>query len=352
MTLMKKTLLTALPCVMLNVHAVAVDDLPTANQPLPLNYDADDDYFKQFESGNNYQYVMANVDNTVQNPTVNLQTDVEFPELVYQPPIHAETLTVAEPIVETIAQVESNQDPFAIVENIVQPPMVAVEPIITNVAQVADNLPTGFEHRVAVVPTGAEGFEHRVAVQRPVIAKPITATVQTVKSTKVVEKPVIAKQTTKVEQPVVAKQQNKVEKKPVVQPQTANVAKPTGNQINRLIARAKQMIGTPYRYGGTSPQTGFDCSGFMQYVFNDMVKLPRVSADMATVGKKVSRNDLKAGDMVFFAHSGSRISHVGMYLGDGKFIHSPSTGKTVEITSMDVKYWATRYITARRVVES
>lgn len=126
----------------------------------------------------------------------------------------------------------------------------------------------------------------------------------------------------------------------------------TSSTAEGLLIKAKSLIGTPYRFGGTTP-SGFDCSGFMQYVFkNAGVTLPRTSRDMATVGSKVSRDDLQVGDMVFFAHSGSRISHVGMYVGEGKFIHSPSTGKTVEITSMNSKYWGGRFVTARRVLES
>lgn len=121
------------------------------------------------------------------------------------------------------------------------------------------------------------------------------------------------------------------------------------SQTTNLVDYAKTLLGTPYRAGGATP-SGFDCSGFMYYVFkNAGIDLPRSSKDMATVGQRITKSELQVGDMVFFAHSGTRINHVGMYVGNGKFIHSPSSGKTVEITALDGYYWKDRFITARRV---
>ena len=119
---------------------------------------------------------------------------------------------------------------------------------------------------------------------------------------------------------------------------------------DELISNAMGFIGVAYRFGGTSP-TGFDCSGFMQYVFRKAfaVNLPRTSAAQAYVGSYVSRSELRPGDMVFFRTHGSRISHVGMYIGNDRFIHAPRTGKRIEITSLSSKYWNARYATARRV---
>ena len=119
---------------------------------------------------------------------------------------------------------------------------------------------------------------------------------------------------------------------------------------DELISNAMGFIGVAYRFGGTSP-TGFDCSGFMQYVFRKAfaVNLPRTSAAQASVGTYVSRSELRPGDMVFFRTHGSRISHVGMYIGNDRFIHAPRTGKRIEITSLSSKYWNARYATARRV---
>lgn len=120
---------------------------------------------------------------------------------------------------------------------------------------------------------------------------------------------------------------------------------------DELIGNAMGLIGVAYRFGGTSPSTGFDCSGFMQHIFRKAfaVNLPRTSAEQARVGTYVARSDLQPGDMVFFRTHGSRISHVGMYVGNNRFIHAPRTGKRIEIVSLSNKYWNARYATARRV---
>ena len=127
----------------------------------------------------------------------------------------------------------------------------------------------------------------------------------------------------------------------------------TANKADGLIANAKNFIGLPYRYGGTSPVSGFDCSGFMQYVFKESanIDLPRTSGSMAQMGSRVDREELRPGDMVFFSHGGGRISHVGMYIGEGHFIHAPSTGKSIEISNLD-GYWSSRFVTARRVLDA
>ena len=111
------------------------------------------------------------------------------------------------------------------------------------------------------------------------------------------------------------------------------------------------LLGVAYRYGGTSANTGFDCSGFMQHIFRRsmQINLPRTSAEQARMGEPVSRSDLQPGDMVFFNTAGRRISHVGLYIGNNRFIHAPRTGKNIEITSLSNKYWNSKYVTARRV---
>ncbi|WP_310153708.1 C40 family peptidase [Luteimonas sp. 3794] len=122
-------------------------------------------------------------------------------------------------------------------------------------------------------------------------------------------------------------------------------------RVEGLLKRALSFIGTPYRWGGSSPDSGFDCSGLVGYVFRTAlgIELPRVSRDMAQNGERVERTALTAGDLVFFGRRGNRIDHVGIYLGDGRFVHAPRTGKDVMVSELDSGYWATRFKSARRV---
>jgi cell wall-associated NlpC family hydrolase len=118
----------------------------------------------------------------------------------------------------------------------------------------------------------------------------------------------------------------------------------------RIIKTAKRYLGVRYRYGGTSP-FGFDCSGFVMFVFKkNGITLPREARGQYYKGKKISISKAKPGDLVFFRvrsrRRRRRISHVGIYIGNHRFIHSPSRGKRVSITSMNNRYWKRRYIGA------
>jgi cell wall-associated NlpC family hydrolase len=118
-----------------------------------------------------------------------------------------------------------------------------------------------------------------------------------------------------------------------------------------LIALAMKLRDTRYVRGGRDPATGFDCSGFVRYVFAHAVgmQLPRNSASQFLAGLRVKRADMQPGDLVFFrTHGKRRISHVGIYISNGRFIHSPSSGKSVEISSLSKGYWAKRFAGAKR----
>jgi NlpC/P60 family len=123
-----------------------------------------------------------------------------------------------------------------------------------------------------------------------------------------------------------------------------------------LVMSAMNFLGVPYRRGGTSADSGFDCSGFTRHVFENSVGLllPRRSRDQANSPNllNVRREDLKPGDLVFFNTMRSAFSHVGIYLGDGKFIHSPRTGSEVRVEDMREAYWTQRFNGARRAPDA
>jgi len=113
---------------------------------------------------------------------------------------------------------------------------------------------------------------------------------------------------------------------------------------------ALSLVDTPYRYGGNTPQGGFDCSGLIVYVFRNAagVALPRTVAKLAGVGEPVRLTAVRSGDLVLFDTRG-RFSHAGIYVGGGRFVHAPSTGGTVRLDGVQARYWRPRYSGARRV---
>lgn len=127
---------------------------------------------------------------------------------------------------------------------------------------------------------------------------------------------------------------------------TAAVANDWGD---RLVSRAMNYLGTPYRYGGTTP-AGFDCSGFVYYLYGAVFgqRIPRMPHDMAREGTPVARSDLKRGDLVFFGYRGT-FTHVGIYAGNGQFVHATHRGSPVMVTALDADYYRQNYMTAVRL---
>ena len=112
------------------------------------------------------------------------------------------------------------------------------------------------------------------------------------------------------------------------------------------------LVGTPYRYGGNTPDTGFDCSGLVNYVYRDMLdlRLPRSSGELAALqGPRLAPDRLASGDLVFFGSRGT-VTHVGIYVGEGRFVHAPSSGGTVRLDRLDGPYWRDHYSGAKRVL--
>jgi len=122
------------------------------------------------------------------------------------------------------------------------------------------------------------------------------------------------------------------------------------SRIKTVLQRAFALLGSPYRGGGPSPDRGFDCSGLVGYVFRSIgIDLPRVSRAMANEGTAVAdRSALTEGDLVFFGKRG-RVDHVGIYIGEGKFLHAPRTGRDVTVSSLSSGYWSQKYMEARRI---
>ena len=139
----------------------------------------------------------------------------------------------------------------------------------------------------------------------------------------------------------------------IVNPESSAAARygvgDTGRLRNELVETAARFKGTPYRWGGTSARSGFDCSGLTQVVYQlNGLDLPRTSRQQWSAGKPIRRRELSPGDLVFFATSGGRrVSHVGIYTGNGNFLHAPGRGKSIGSASLDNKYFHKRYLGAR-----
>lgn len=121
---------------------------------------------------------------------------------------------------------------------------------------------------------------------------------------------------------------------------------------NAVLFRAMSLVGTRYRYGGNTPEGGFDCSGLVGYVFRDAadISLPRTSSDMGTLKRpEIPLKRLESGDLVLFGSS-RQISHVGIYVGEGRFVHAPNSGGTVRLDRLDGPGWKETFRTGKRVI--
>jgi len=118
-----------------------------------------------------------------------------------------------------------------------------------------------------------------------------------------------------------------------------------------LTMRALSMLGIRYQFGGNTPESGLDCSGLVRYVFKEAwgKDLPRTSEQISRLGQKIDTQDLQPGDLVFYNTLRRTFSHVGIYLGENRFIHSPARGGEVRIENMDLNYWKKRFDGARRI---
>ena len=124
-----------------------------------------------------------------------------------------------------------------------------------------------------------------------------------------------------------------------------------GGKASEIVIQAMGLLGVPYIRGGTSEEKGFDCSGFVRHMYEKSVGLvlPRRAEEQAKVTEEIKRSELKPGDLVFFNTLKRTFSHVGIYVGDGKFIHAPRPGKAVRMDDMREAYWQNRFNGARRV---
>jgi cell wall-associated NlpC family hydrolase len=124
------------------------------------------------------------------------------------------------------------------------------------------------------------------------------------------------------------------------------------DKSSNLALFAVGLAGIQYKYGGNSPDVGMDCSGLVRYVFKEILDrdLPRSSEEISHVGNAIEDHDLQPGDLVFFNTLKRAFSHVGIYLGENKFIHSPASGGKVRIENMSVHYWKQRFNGARRII--
>jgi len=131
---------------------------------------------------------------------------------------------------------------------------------------------------------------------------------------------------------------------------SARHAESAHGPMSEVVLRALALLGTPYRWGGQAPG-GFDCSGLVSHVVQQAIGviLPRSAAAMSQIGDAIERSTLRAGDLLFFITRRQEVSHVGIYVGEGRFVHATRTGGDVRVSALDERYWSTRFVGARRI---
>ena len=131
----------------------------------------------------------------------------------------------------------------------------------------------------------------------------------------------------------------------------ADDGRPLNASQDTVIKISRSLLGTPYRFGGITPE-GFDCSGFINYVYRNALglTLPRMAKDLRHSGVAIPVSDLRPADLVFFKIERQKPLHVGIYLGQGRFIHAPSSGGRVNIQELEMNYWKDRFLGARRLI--
>ena len=137
---------------------------------------------------------------------------------------------------------------------------------------------------------------------------------------------------------------------PVIADTPVTIPREDAPTATRVTEHALAMIGTPYRYGGDSPETGFDCSGLVHYSYSmSGVSVPRTSQAQFRAARKVALSNARPGDLMFFQDQ-EKLSHVGIYVGDGMFVHAPSSGRSVSLASIDSPYYQRNLVSVGRLL--
>ena len=143
------------------------------------------------------------------------------------------------------------------------------------------------------------------------------------------------------------------EEQPLKLQEAIALQQPAATPVESTLDKALDLLGIRYRWGGSKPETGFDCSGFVRHVFQEGIglDLPRSAREQSKSGEPVAKDELQPGDLVFFNTMRRAFSHVGIYLGDNLFVHAPRRGGRVRVEDMSAGYWTKRFNGARRITE-